>query len=87
MEKTLFLIGKARNRLGLIKELVFASCRTGLSGHSCQLLLALSYLNHWSVFITEGRPREIELLVYIHVGSLWTNWRMRTDLLGPCLIA
>lgn len=53
MEKTLFLIGKARNRLGLIKELVFASCRTGLSGHSCQLLLALSYLNHWSVFITE----------------------------------
>lgn len=64
MEKTLFLIGKARKRLGLIKELVSASCRTGLGGHSCQLLLALSYLDHWYVFITEvkGGPERLNCL-------------------------
>lgn len=88
MEKTV-LIGKERKRLGLIKELVFSSCRTGLTGHSCQLLLALSGLDHCYVFVTavKGRPREIKPLAYIRVGSLWTNGRMRTDLLGPCLMA
>ena len=64
MEKTLFLISKARKSLGLIKELVFASCRTGLSGHSCLLLSALSYLDHWYVFITKvkGGPERLNRL-------------------------
>lgn len=51
MEKTVLIV-KERKRLGLIKELLFAPCRTGLSGHSCQLLLALSGLDHCYVFIT-----------------------------------
>jgi len=64
VEKTLLLVDKARKKLGLIKELVFALCRTGLSGHSCHLLLALSYLNCWYVFITgaKGGPKRLNHL-------------------------
>lgn len=60
----MLLIGKARRRLGLINELAFVFCRTGLCGHSCQIILALSYVDHWYVFITEvrGGPQRLNCL-------------------------